>query len=208
MNRLGNPPIICLITPGKANAENYVSEFHALLDTVRSAVDDRLSIVQIREKRLPARLLFELAHEAVEIARGSSTLVLINERADVAAAAGANGVHLPENSLGPRAVLSAFSGLTIGKSVHSVGGAVRAAGEGADYVIFAPVFETPGKEPAVGLEQLALVCDAVPDTPVIALGGIDENNCRQAIDAGAAGIAAIRALNDPRSRRQILSALR
>lgn len=208
MTRLGPPPLVCLITPGKANSENYSSESIGILDTVRGAVKDGLSMVQIREKDLPARLLFELVRDAVNISRNSPTLIIVNDRADVAAAAGASGVHLPENSLSSPVVRSTFDHSVIGKSVHSVDGASRAADDGADYIFFAPVFETPGKGVAVGLEELAEVCRTVPGIPVVALGGIDASNCKQAIEAGAGAIAAIRSLNDPGSRQRILAALR
>jgi len=208
VNRLGPTPLVCLITPGQANSENYISESKKILDTVRAAASEGVSIVQIREKDLPARLLFELVRKAVAIVGNSSTIVTVNERADIAAAAGATGVHLPEVALSPRIVRPVFEGLIIGKSVHSIAGATSAADDGADYVMFGPVFETPGKGPAVGLDGLADVCKAVSDIRLIALGGIDENNCKQAIQAGASGIAAIRSLNDPVSRRRILAALR
>ena len=208
MTRLGPPPLVCLITPGKANSENYTSESIGILDTVSGAVKDGVSMVQIREKDLPAKLLFELVRDAVNISRNSSTLIMVNDRADVAAAAGASGVHLPENSLRPRVVRSAFDHLVIGRSVHSVDGARRAVDDGADYIFFAPVFETLGKGSAVGLEALAHVCGMVSGIPVIALGGIDASNCKQAVEAGAGGIAAIRSLNDRESRQRILAAVR
>ena len=209
MRRLGPPPLVCLITPGQANPENYVSESGKVLDAVRSAVDDGVSMIQIREKQLPARLLFELAFDSVEITRGSSTRLIVNDRVDIAVAAGADGVHLPESSFRPGLVRSAFGDqLIIGKSVHSIDSARAAAEDRPDYIFFGPVFETPGKGPAVGLELLTRVRDSVPDIPLIALGGIDEHNWRQAIDAGAAGIAAIRSLNDPDVRRRMIGGLR
>ena len=208
MNHLGPAPLVCLITPGHANPDNYQTESARILDTVRSSVNDGVSIVQIREKDLPARLLFELVREAVLIASGSSTIVTVNDRADIAAAAKAKGVHLPENGLSPRVMRSGFGQLVVGSSVHSIEAATRAAEGGADYVLFGPIFETPGKGPSVGLDALTRVCEAVYGTPVIALGGIDEHNCEQAIGAGGAGIAAIRSLNDPASRQRILAALR
>lgn len=209
MKHLGILPLVCLITPGQANSENYVSESGKILDSVRSAIDDGVSMIQIREKRLPARLLFELARHAVDMSRGSPTRLIVNDRVDVAIAAGADGVHLPETSLRPGTVRSAFGDeLVIGKSIHSIDSAREIAAERPDYIFFGPVFETPGKGPAVGLELLARIHDSVPDIPLIALGGIEEHNCRQAIEAGAAGVAAIRALNDSEARRRIIAALR
>ena len=163
-------------------------------------------MIQVREKDLPVRLLFELVREVVDIARETDTLVVVNDRADVALASGADGVHLPENSIRPAIVRAAFANrLIFGASVHSVEAARRAE---ADYIFFAPVFETPGKGEPAGVDRLREVCQAVPKTPVIALGGIDEHNARQVIDAGAAGVAAIRSLNDASERKRIIDALR
>ena len=209
MRQLGSPPLVCLITAGQASPENYVSESGRILDVVRSAVNDGISMIQVREKQLPARLLFELVHQSVGIARGSATRLIVNDRVDIAVAAGADGVHLPESSLCPGLVRSVFGDeLIIGKSVHSIDSARDAAEEHPDYIFFGPVFETPGKGPAVGLELVTRIRASVPDIPLIAIGGIDEHNCRQAIDAGAAGVAAIRSLNDPHARRRMIGALR
>ena len=209
MKRLGTPPFVCLITEGEANSENYSTQSAKTLDVVRGAVTDGVSLVQVREKFLPARFLHELVRDAVAIARESATLIVVNDRADIAVSAGADGVHLPENSLDPRVVREAFGGrLVIGRSVHTKQAAIGAERGGSDYVFFGPVFETPGKGPAVGVETLSTVCAAVPRIPVIALGGIDETNCRLAVNAGAAGVAAIRSLNDELTRRLILTALR
>ena len=209
MKTLGTPPFICLITSGEANSQNYVSESRKILDNVRSAIADGVSMVQVREKELPARSVFELVRDVVDIARDSETLVVVNDRPDIALAAAADGVHLPESSIRPRVVREAFlNRLIIGSSVHSLGAARRAAADGADYIVFAPVFETPGKGEPAGLDRLRDVCHAVPKTPVIALGGIDENSAGRVIDVGAAGVAAIRSLNDASTRRQIIAALR
>ena len=203
MKTLGSPPHICLITSGEANSQSQCKE---ILDTVRSAIADGVTMVQVREKNLPVRLLFELVRDVVDIARDSETLVVVNDRADIALAAGADGVHLPENSMRPDIVRGAFSNrLIVGSSVHSVEAARRLS---VDYIFFAPVFETPGKGAPAGLDRLREVCEVAPQTPVIALGGIDEHNTRAVIDAGAAGVAAIRSLNDVTARRRIIAALR
>ena len=133
MKSLGTPPFVCLITTGEANSENYRLRSSGILDTVRSAVEDGVSLVQIREKLLPARFQYELARDAVEIARGSQTLIVINDRADIAIAAGADGVHLPENSLRPDTVRKLFgASLIVGRSVHAELGAIEGEHEGAD----------------------------------------------------------------------------
>lgn len=133
------------------------------------------------------------------LSRQVQARILVNDRFDVAWAAGAGGVHAGEKSLTVRALIDArrASGLTdflVGASCHSSEGAMHAADEGADYLFFGPVFETPSKAefgPPQGLEKLARVCSAV-SVPVMAIGGITLENAAACGEAGAAGIAAIR----------------
>ena len=209
MITLGTPPFVCLITKGEATPENYFSERARILETIREATGDGVSMMQIREKQLPARLLFDLVSEVVKVRIGTPARIFVNERADVALAAGADGVHLPEDSLTPDVIRKTVTAeLIVGRSVHSIESAMQSAAAGAEYIFFAPVFETPGKTEPVGLEELKRVCDALPGFPVIALGGIDESNVADALDAGASGIAAIRSLHERASRRQIIDRLR
>jgi thiamine-phosphate pyrophosphorylase len=165
-------------------------------------------MVQIREKSLPARMLLELAASAVETVANTSTLILINDRADIAIASGADGVHLPGNSIPADVLRRAFGReLVIGVSTHSMEEAEAAAASGADYIFYGPVYDTPVKGACVGLEALKAVVSRVKAFPVIALGGIDKDNFRDAMTAGAAGVAAIRSLNEKESRDTICSAL-
>jgi thiamine-phosphate pyrophosphorylase len=114
--------------------------------------------------------------------------VLVNDRLDVALAAGVDGVHLPANGL-PAAGVRPFV-KTLGCSIHSVEDGVKAERDGADFVVFGAVFDTPGKRPA-GLQALRAVTAAVK-IPVLAIGGITNENTPAVLEAGAAGIAAIR----------------
>jgi thiamine-phosphate pyrophosphorylase len=204
---LGTPPFICLITKGEATPENYPAERARILEVVREAAADGVSMIQIREKQLPARLLLELVRDAVHVVAGTTTKILVNERADVALAARANGVHLPENSLSSSVIRRNMpKGFLIGASIHSLKAMDRAVA--ADYVFFAPVFATPGKGEPAGLDELRRVCESVDGIPVIALGGVDENNVKAVLASGAAGIAAIRSLYDGDTRRRIVSLVR
>ena len=204
MKTLGSPPYTCLITSGNANSSNFETEKRRILGTIRDAIEDGVSLIQIREKALPARSLCELVSASVDLAKDSPTLILVNDRADIAAAAGADGVHLPESSLPPEAMRRTFGNrLMIGVSTHSLKYAEHAADSGADYAFFGPVFDTPGKDPK-GLQALREICSALHPFPVIALGGVDSSNAIDILAAGAAGIAAIRSLNDPRSRRDLM----
>jgi thiamine-phosphate pyrophosphorylase len=175
----------------------------ALTQRIENAVRAGVDWVQIREKDLPARNLMDLTRAAIRACHRFSTQsqarILVNDRCDVVWAAGAAGVHVGEKSLPVRLLIEArrASGLAnflVGASCHSVGGAVIAAEEGADYLFFGPIFETPSKAdfgPPQGLAKLAEACKAV-SIPVIAIGGITLENARACREAGAAGIAAIR----------------
>ncbi len=143
--RLGESrPLIYLITTGKATADSFPEESRNVLDIVRAAVECGIPLVQIREKHLTARLLFSLAKDAAAITRSNPTKLLVNDRADIAAAAGADGVHLTSRSLPVSVVRQAFGDeMLIGVSTHSLEEVTRAADGGADFAVFGPVFETP-----------------------------------------------------------------
>lgn len=142
-----------------------------------------------------ARVLYELAGRASEITHGSSTRLLVNDRFDVARAAGADGVHLTASSL-PANVIREICDpdFLIGVSTHSLETAQAAAKAGADFVVFGPVFETESKRAfgaPQGLEKLREVSDALAGFPVLAIGGIDVENANECFRAGASGIAGI-----------------
>src|SRR5688572_5954049 len=159
-----------------------------LIASVKAAVRDGVEIIQVREKDLDARALFELVCRIRDAAAGSRTKVLVNDRLDVALAAGVDGVHLPGQGL-PTARVRPLVG-TLGRSIHSIEEGIEAARDGADFVVFGPIFESPGKKP-VGIDALRAVT-AVVKVPVLAIGGITHENTPLVLDAGAAGIAAIR----------------
>jgi thiamine-phosphate pyrophosphorylase len=164
-----------------------------LLRFAKRAIDDGVEMIQIREKDLDARPLLDLTCRIRDLADGTKTQILVNDRLDVALAARIHGVHLPSNGL-PAARVRSFVSV-LGVSTHSLEEAIAAEQAGANYVIFGPVFETPGKN-AVGLEALRSVTAAVR-IPVLAIGGITVDNAARAIDAGSAGIAAIRMFQEP-----------
>jgi len=201
---LGAPPYICLITSGKANPSNFKTEKARILETICDAVTDGVNLIQIREKALPSKLLFDLVGSAVQVLSSTTALLIVNDRPDVAIASGADGVHLPGSSVPPAVVRRTFArGLLIGVSTHSLEQASVAAGSGADYIFYGPIFETPGKGPPVGIESLKAVCDLLRPFPVLALGGVDQYNFESVLSSGAAGIAAIRSLAERDSRRAI-----
>jgi thiamine-phosphate pyrophosphorylase len=185
-----------------------------LRDSICRVAAAGIDWIQIREKDLEVRSLAELVRFAVAEARSASTKVLVNDRLDVALAAGAAGVHLGENSLPVEAVSewrrsSGRLDFRIGVSCHSLDSACAAERGGADYVFFGPVFATPSKAsfgPPQGIEPLREVCAAV-QIPVLAIGGISAENALACIEAGAAGIAAIRLFQEARNSEELAPVL-
>ena len=195
-------PITYLITSGQTSATTTPnsSEFLKILNLVEAATVAGVSLIQIREKNLPVRVLADLCGRASVITRKSETRLLVNDRVDVALAYGADGVHLTTQSLSVT-IARRLSGddFIIGKSTHSVDEAVQARDEGADFAVFGPVFETPSKlqlgEPQ-GLEKLREVSSAVNELRVLAIGGVNLDNVDECFAAGASGVAAIRMFED------------
>jgi thiamine-phosphate pyrophosphorylase len=196
-------PLLYLITSGETTSRTApaTKDFRNLLQLIQAAVAARIDLVQIREKGLSASVLYDLSARAAAITQGSATKLLINDRADIAVASGADGVHLTTSSLPSSVVRQTFGeDVLIGVSTHSLVEA-RTAGEGgADFVVFGPVFHTESKseygEPT-GLVNLAKVCSALSPFPVLALGGLTRDRIMSCIQAGAAGVAGISMFKDP-----------
>jgi thiamine-phosphate pyrophosphorylase len=174
------------------------------MEAIRGGAD----LVQVRAKHLGGRDLLALVRAVIEGGVDPSR-VIVNSRPDIASVAGAGGVHLPEHGLAPAQARRAFPGLAIGVSRHDRDGLLRAELEGVDYALLGPIFETPGKETAaIGVVRIREQIDGL-SVPVLGVGGIDDLNARSAIDAGLAGVAAIRAFAtpDPEAVRRLRSAL-
>ena len=207
-------PIRYLITRG-ASTETTTSEspeFRQILAQVSAAVAAGLELIQLREKRLTARVLFELSEQSAALTRGSATRLLVNDRADVAAAAGADGVHLTTQSIDAATIRRTFGkDFLIGASTHSLAEAEVVKEGRADFVVFGPVFATPSKEnyglPA-GLAKLERVAKHLTPFPVLALGGVDVTNARECLRAGASGIAGISLFEAPDRIGEVVSRLR
>jgi thiamine-phosphate pyrophosphorylase len=209
-------PLLCYVTDRNALVEHF-----SLAENVARAVAAGIDWIQIREKDLSARELLELARAAVKVAASSqnATRIILNDRLDVALAAGAGGVHLGEASMPVAAVNawrrdaairdSSLRGFLIGASCHSME-AVRAAEvDGADYVIFGPVFSTPSKEKFGAPQGIKLLAEASKTVriPVLAIGGITEANAQECFSAGAAGVAAIRMFSGERDLTGLVARL-
>lgn len=158
--------------------------------------------VQIREKDLDDRAVYELARQA----RVVST-VLVNGRLDLALAAGADGAHLPADGVPVSSLRRRFPDALLGVSTHGVEEVERAMRDGADYVTFGPVWPTPSKErygPPLGTEELARA--ARVGIPVYALGGVMLSRFGEAATAGAAGVAGIRLFQGPALEEVVIAA--
>jgi thiamine-phosphate pyrophosphorylase len=209
------PPIIYLITSGattEADAAPVSKDFTRVLAHVRAAVRLSIPLVQLREKNLSARALYDLACASVEITRGSTTRLLVNDRADIARAARADGVHLTTGSLEAETIRRAFGpDFLVGVSTHSLAEAESARDGEADFAVFGPVFDTPSKRlfgAPLGLDALREAAQRLAPFPIIALGGITLENSASAITAGASGVAAIRLFSDTEKLRETVEAVR
>lgn len=171
---------------------------HAIVEdfaTARAAVAAGATVVQLRVKAPTAEIV-----RAGAGFRALAATFVVNDDVDAALELGADGVHLGRTDDGATAARA--HGLLLGRSVASV---EEARGLDADYLGAGPVWETPSKtdaDPPIGLEGLRAICVAV-DLPVVAIGGIDARNAAACIEAGAAGVAVIRAATDPALRRAL-----
>jgi len=191
-------PLLCYVTDRRGFAGPPEAWEKVLLAKIEQAAKAGVDWIQLREKDLSGKQLSALAGEATGIAGASA--ILINDRLDVACAVKAGGVHLGEHSL-PVGEAKRFiaervgeGNLLVGASLHSLEAAIQAENDGANYVIFGPVFATPAKAgfgAPQGLPSLRKVC-AKLKIPVLAIGGITLENARECLEAGATGIAAIR----------------
>lgn len=168
-----------------------------LEDAVETCLGAGLKAVQLREKDLAARDLLSLAQRLRESTRRHGARLLINDRADVALAVGADGVQRTGTSL-PVSVVRSISppGFLIGASVHSAAEARAVEPEGADFLLFGPVYDTPSKRPygpPQGVAALERVATAVR-LPVFAVGGVTPARVAEVVRAGAVGVAVIAAI--------------
>ena len=174
------------LSRGRTNAE-----------IVREAVAGGVTCVQLREKNCGTREFLAEARLVQAVLRGMEVPLIINDRVDVALAAGANGVHLGQQDMSiAEARRLAPPGWLIGVSAESAADAVRAEQEGADYIGASPVFATPTKvdhAPPLGLAGLRAIRAAVK-IPVVAIGGIHAGNAQEVIRAGADGLAVVSAI--------------
>jgi thiamine-phosphate pyrophosphorylase len=167
------------------------------LSMVRAALAGGADVIQLRDKTLSGRDLYVLAVDMTALVHASQSMFIVNDRLDIALAAGADGVHLGQDDL-PVAAARSLSppSFIIGASVGSLEEALAAERDGADYIALSPVFSTPTKDdagPGHGLVMLSALKAAVK-VPVIAIGGVNSGNVRDVVSAGADGVAVISAV--------------
>lgn len=207
-------PILYLITSGNTTAKTtpQSKEFHQLLIQIEAAVAAGIDLVQIREKELSEKTLFDLAKQAAVATKSSATRLLVNERADIAIAAGADGVHLTSHSIPVDVVRRTFGvELLIGASTHSRAEVTKAQKGGADFVVLGPIFETESKKqfgPPLGLRELEAATSLHSAFPVIAIGGINPRNAGNCFAAKASGVAGIGMFDDSGNLSSVVADLR
>src|ERR1700688_1479716 len=210
-----NGCLLYFITDRSQFAGDECARHRALLEKVAEAARAGVDYIQLREKDLTAREVEKLVRDAVAAlestrlrtgTREQRTQILVNSRTDIALAAGADGVHLRGDDMAISEVRQiselnlqlrpSANHFLVAKSCHSAAEVQRAESEGADFIVFAPVFEknnSAGTMPA-GIAALREACRA--KIPVLALGGVTLENAPSCLDAGAAGIAGIRLFQD------------
>ncbi|HKQ80485.1 MAG TPA: thiamine phosphate synthase [Blastocatellia bacterium] len=217
-NKAPHNPLLYLITDRlaflRSDEFTHADAARLQLEAIGIAARAGCQLIQIREKDMSAKDLAAFTREAVRRARPHGVRVLVNDRIDVAMAAGADGVHLRVSSIPAREArdLAAKKGrndFLIGVSTHSITEARLAEDGGADFIVCGPVYTTASKQaygPPLGLELLAEICDATA-IPALALGGINLANYREPLRRGAAGVAAISLFADAESLEQTIRSI-
>lgn len=203
-------PLVCVVT--RARGGSGSPERASLLSRLASGAAAGASMIQVRERQLDDRALLEFARQLIQATNGTSCLVTINDRTDVAIAAGAAGVHLKSGAVSGADVRKiAPAGFIVGRSVHSVEDAADAERDGGcDYLFFGTVFPStskPADHPVVGIEALKAVCARV-SLPVVAIGGITPSRAPAVAASGAGGAAAISFFAEARDTAEAVAALR
>jgi thiamine-phosphate pyrophosphorylase len=184
------PPRVYLVT-----GPSHGSDLPARVASAMRGLSPGSVALQVRAPGAQGRELLALVRALQGPVRECGQLLVVNDRIDVALAAGADGVHLPSAGIPPAEARGLVGeGRLIGVSCHSSPDVARALEGGADFATFGPVFETPSKRAygaPVGLERLAEA--ARLGLPLLGLGGVNLSNAEAVVDAGASGLAAVRA---------------
>lgn len=168
------------------------------LEQVKALLAGGAKLIQIREKNMSSRELFGAIEECQALIREHNAKLIVNDRVDIAMARQTDGVHLGQDDFPPTEARKLLStGVIIGFSTHSVEQALEAIQLPVEYIAAGPIFPTlskPNAEPAIGLAGLKRIREAVGNFPLVAIGGINLDNCRDVLSAGADSVAMISAL--------------
>ncbi len=176
------------------------------LETARIAADGGATVIQLRLKDVPTLDVVDAGRPVSDLCKKMHIPFVVNDDVEAALALNADGVHLGRADEGKELALAA--GLLLGISATSIYEAIAAEEQRATYIGAGPIWETPTKPDArspIGLDGLAAICEAVK-TPVVAIGGIDASNARDCIEAGAKGVAVVRASKHARAVREAVDA--
>ena len=188
-------PLVCLVTDRQRLSPGIAldGQINNLVTFVTSAAEAEIGVVQVRERDLSGRVLTSLVSRCVEATTGSATYIVVNDRADVAVASGAAGVHLREDSVEEERVRTIGPpSWLVSRAVHDPS-KVLSMSLTLDYLVFGTVFSSPSKTMTgapTGLGALGRVISQI-DTPVLAIGGVSEGRLKDVWRAGAAGFAGI-----------------
>jgi thiamine-phosphate pyrophosphorylase len=186
MSPLDLPPLYAIVDPEQIKGRNPVT-------VLRQLLDGGTALVQLRAKNLDARDFYSLAQDVLRAARDRGCSLIVNDRVDIALACDADGVHIGQGDLPLGAARKLMRGKIIGVSTHDIDQACEAERGGADYIGFGPMFGTTTKDTgydARGVDMLRAVRAAVK-IPIVAIGGIREENVGQVWQAGADSAAII-----------------
>ena len=184
--RIFSSPLYAVLDPEQLHGRSLSAVLESLLQ-------GGVSVVQLRVKTLPARDFLDLASEARRRTRARGCLLIVNDRLDIALAAQADGVHLGQDDLPLQVARKLMGTRLVGISTHDVEQARAAEHAGADYIGFGPMFGTQTKETGYsprGLPMLEEIHRAV-SIPIVAIGGITEQNVAQVWQSGADAAAMI-----------------
>jgi len=208
------PPVLYLITNGETTPATTPASktFTQILELIEAAVKADISLIQLREKNLNARVLYELTVQAARLVKDTNTQLLVNDRSDIARSGGADGVHLASSSIDAGTIRRIFGpDFLIGVSTHSEAEAQAARDANADFAVYGPIFRTASKQmygDPVGTARLRQTVSSVRPFPLLALGGISLENVEECFRAGAAGIAAISLFADPARLGDVVTRIR
>lgn len=180
---------------------------HALvsdLETARRAAEGGATVIQLRLKDKPTEQVVDEGRPFRHLCTLHGIPFVVNDDVEAALELGADGVHLGRGDPGVERAIEA--GLLLGASAATTDEAAAGAGAGASYIGAGPVWATPSKpdaEPPIGLKGLVSICRTV-SIPVVAIGGIDASNAADCLDAGATGVAVVRAAADARALRRVI----